>query len=139
MTLAKGKDYTAAYSNNVKAGQASVKITGKGNHYTGTATLKFSINPKGTSLSTLGKKSKGFTAKWKKQATQTTGYQLQYSTSKNFSKAKTKTVKKAKTTEASVSGLKKGKVYYVRIRTYKKSGGKKYCSAWSKTKKVKIK
>lgn len=139
VTLVKGKDYTAAYSNNVKAGQASVKITGKGNHYTGTATIKFSINPKGTSLSTLGKKSKGFTAKWKKQTTQTTGYQIQYSTNKNFSKAKTKTVKKAKATEASVSGLKKGKVYYARIRTYKKSGGKKYCSAWSKTKKVKIK
>ena len=31
-----------------------------------------------------------------------------------------------------------GKTYYVRIRTYKKVGGKIYYSAWSKTRQVKI-
>lgn len=139
VTLAKGKDYTVSYANNVKAGRAVVKITGKGSHYTGTVTKNFNINPKGTSLSKLGKKSKGFIARWKKQANQTTGYQIQYSMNKDFGKAKTKTVNKAKSTEASISGLKKGTVYYVRIRTYKKSGGKKCCSAWSKVKKVKTK
>lgn len=137
--LAKGKDYTVSYSNNVKAGVATVKIIGKGSRYTGTVTKTFSINPRGTKLSKLAKKSKGFSAKWKKQATQTTGYQIQYSVNKDFSGAKTKTVKKAKTTEASVSGLKKGQVYYVRIRTYKKSNGRKCCSDWSKAKKVRTK
>lgn len=139
ITLVNGRDYAVSYSNNVKVGQASVKITGKGNRYTGTITKTFQINPKGTKLAKLTKKSKGFKVKWKKQKTQTTGYQIQYSTSKSFKKAKTKTIAKTKTTSTSVSRLKKKKAYYVRIRTYKKVGGKKYYSGWSKAKKVKTK
>ena len=64
---------------------------------------------------------------------------MQYSVYKNFKKAKTKTIKKTKTTSASVSKLKKKKTYYVRVRTYKTVGGKKYYSSWSKVKKVKTK
>ena len=41
-TLTNGTDYTVSYSNNVKAGTATVKITGKGD-YTGSVTKKFSI------------------------------------------------------------------------------------------------
>lgn len=42
--LKAGEDYTAAYLNNVNAGTASVKITGKG-VYSGTQTLSFTIVP----------------------------------------------------------------------------------------------
>ncbi len=42
VTLTKGTDYTVAYKNNIKAGTATVVITGKGN-YTGTITKTFSI------------------------------------------------------------------------------------------------
>lgn len=139
LTLENGKDYTVSYSNNVKVGTAKVKITGKGNHYTGTVTKTFKINPKGTKISKLTKSSKGFTAKWKKQTTQTTGYQIQYSTSSQFKSAKTKTITKTKTTTQKISKLKKKKVYYVRVRTYKKVSGKKYYAAWSTVKKVKTK
>lgn len=41
-TLASGKDYTVAYSNNVKVGTATVSITGKGN-YKGTIKKTFKI------------------------------------------------------------------------------------------------
>lgn len=41
-TLKNGTDYTVSYSNNVKAGTATVKITGKGD-YTGSVTKNFSI------------------------------------------------------------------------------------------------
>ena len=41
-TLAEGTDYTVAYSNNVEAGAAKVKITGKGN-YSGSRTVGFNI------------------------------------------------------------------------------------------------
>ncbi|MBO4433740.1 MAG: hypothetical protein J5852_09450, partial [Clostridia bacterium] len=41
-TLKNGTDYTVAYSNNVNAGTAAVKITGKGN-YTFSETVKFAI------------------------------------------------------------------------------------------------
>lgn len=139
LTLAAGRDYAVSYSKNVNVGTATVKVTGQGANYTGTAAKTFRIVPKGTAISKLKKKSKGFTAKWKKQATQTSGYQVQYSVYKNFKKAKTKTIKKTKTTSASVSKLKKKKTYYVRVRTYKTVGGKKYYSSWSKVKKVKTK
>lgn len=139
LTLAKGKDYVVSYSQNIKVGKATVKITGKGKHYTGTVRKTFNIIPKGTSLLKFTRKSKGFKVKWKKQTVQTTGYQIQYSTSKKFKPAKTKTIKKSKTTSATISKLKKKKVYYVRIRTYKKVGGKNYFSGWSKVKKVKTK
>ena len=38
-----------------------------------------------------------------------------------------------------ITGLKKGKTYYVKVRTYKTVKGKKYYSGWSKVKTVKVK
>ena len=68
-----------------------------------------------------------------------TGYQIQYSTSSKFKKNATKavTAKKA-TTSVTLKNLKKGKKYYVRVRSYKTYGGKTYYSAWSAQKSVKI-
>lgn len=42
--LVLGEDYTVKYTNNTKAGEATVTITGKGNHG-GTVTTKFTITP----------------------------------------------------------------------------------------------
>ena len=78
------------------------------------------------------------TITWKKSSA-VTGYQIQYSTSKTFSKAVTKTVKSYKTTSLKVNNLTVGKTYYVRIRTYRKYGGSTYYSKWSTAKHVKIK
>ena len=41
--------------------------------------------------------------------------------------------------KAVIKKLKKGKIYYVRMRSYQKSGSKKTYSAWSSYTKVKIK
>ena len=46
-TLKNGTEYTVTYSNNTKAGKATVKITGKGN-YSGTVTKYFTIKAKST-------------------------------------------------------------------------------------------
>ena len=73
------------------------------------------------------------------KATQTTGYQLQYSTSSKFKGAKTVTITKNKTTSKKISKLKAKKKYYVRVRTYKTVGKTKYYSSWSKVKSVKTK
>lgn len=131
-------NYTVKYSNNTKVGKATVKITFKGSKYEGTMSKTFKINPKSTSLSKLTAKSKGFTVKWKKQATQTTGYQIQYSTSSKFTSNTTKTVtiSKTGTTSKTISKLKSKKKYYVRIRTYKTVSGTKYYSSWSKAKSI---
>ena len=49
MTLAKGTDYTVAYSNNVNAGTATVTVTGQGN-YSGQAQKTFTITQKEATL-----------------------------------------------------------------------------------------
>lgn len=130
------KSYTVAYSKGRKnVGRYTVKVTAKGS-YTGTLKATFTIKPKGTGLSSLSGSSKGFTARWKKQTAQTTGYQIQYSTSSKFKSAKTVTVAKNKTTSKKITKLKAKKKYYVRVRTYKTVGKTKYYSAWSKAKAV---
>ena len=60
----------------------------------GTKSLTYNINPKGTSVSKVKAAKKDFKVTWKKQRTQTTGYQVQYSTSSKFKKAKTVTISK---------------------------------------------
>ena len=140
-TLVKNTDYTVSYAKGRKyVGKYAVKITFKGK-YSGTKTLYFTIKPKATSISSLKAGSKKFTVKWKKQATQTTGYQVQVATNKKFKKnKKTVTIKKQKTTKTTVKKLKAKKKYYVRVRTYKtvKINGKsiRIYSGWSKTKTV---
>lgn len=129
------KYYTVSYSNNKKVGQATVKVTFKGK-YKGTVLKEtFKIVPKSTKISKVKAAKKGFTVTWKKQKNQTSGYQIQYSTSSKFKNAKTVTVKKSTDTSKKITKLKANKKYYVRVRTYKtvKINGKskKVYSAWS--------
>jgi len=120
-------------------GKHGYKITFK-NEYEGEKTVYFKINPKATYLT---KKPtayrKAFKASWKKVSTQVTGYEIKYSTSKNFTKSTSNTtkVKSYKTTSKKVTGLKAKKTYYVKVRTYKTVNGVNYYSAWSKYKTVK--
>lgn len=99
--------------------------------------------PKGTTLKKIVRKKKALSIKWKKQPKGTNGYQLQYSLKKKFKKAKSKTIKKTKTTSCTLRRLKTKKQYYVRIRTYRRIvvNGKKQIvySSWSKVKKAKTK
>ena len=141
VTDSKGKtisssNYTVTYAGGLKnVGKYAVKVTLKGN-YSGTKTLYFTIKPKATSISSLSASSKKFTVKWKKQSTQVTGYQIQYSTSSKFTSPKYVTVSNYKTTSKAISKLKSKKKYYVRIRTYKTVNGTKYFSSWSSAKSV---
>lgn len=132
--LKKNTDYKVTYSNNKNVGKATVKVTLKGNYY-GSKTMSFKINPKGTSLSSVKAGAKSFTAKWKKQSKQTSGYQLRYSTSRNGSGSKSLVSGSSKTSKT-IKNLKAKKKYYVRVRTYKKVNGVKYYSGWSKAKTV---
>lgn len=113
-------------SNDSLAGLDSIKKT-------------FKVIPKGSTLSNVTAAKAGFTAKWNKRTTQTTGYQLQYSTNKNFNSAKTVTISKNTAVSKRVSNLKSGKTYYVRVRTYKTVDKTKYYSTWSAANTVKTK
>ena len=61
--------------------------------------------------------SKAFKLTWKKNSS-VSGYEIQYSTSKNFSSGKIIKVSKSKTS-CTIKNLKGNKKYYVRIRGYK--------------------
>ena len=77
---------------------------------------------------------------WKK-VTDASGYVVEYSTSKKFTKKTTKKViiKKGKTIKTTLKKLKSGKKYYVRIKAYKTINKKSVYSSYSKVKTVKIK
>lgn len=134
------KNYTVSYQNNESVGTASAVITFKGN-YSGALVRNFDIIPQATRITNVKAQNKGIQVKWKKQTSQIKGYQLQYSTSKKFTKktTKTKTVKKPSKTKLSIGKLKAGKKYYVRIRTYQTVNGNKYDSEWSNSKNVTVK
>ncbi len=137
--LTKNVDYKVTYaSGRKKIGKYKVTVTFIGN-YTGKKTLYFKINPKGTSVSKVTAAKKSLKVKLKKQTSQTSGYQIQYSTSKKFKSAKSLTVKGNKNTSATIKKLKAKKTYYVRVRTYKTVDGTKYYSGWSNYKTNKTK
>lgn len=128
-------DYSVSYKNNIAVGIATVTIIGKGD-YTGSISKTYTILPKGTSILKLAAKSKGFSIVFKKQTTQTTGYQVQYSAKKKFSGAVAKTISKTSKGNVTYKKLKAKTKYYVRVRTYKKVSGTKYYSSWSSVKTV---
>ena len=73
--------------------------------------------------------------RWNRKAG-VTGYQIQYSTDKNFRKSQSL---QRKRTTCLISKLSKKKTYYVHVRAYKIVDGEKRYGEWSKKKKVKIK
>lgn len=74
------------------------------------------------------------TVRWKK-AVGVSGYQIQYAASRSMRGSRTVS---ASALTRTLSGLKKGSTYYVRIRAYKKVSGKTYYSTWSSVKNVKV-
>lgn len=138
------QQYQVVYQDNVDVGQGTVRIYFSGD-YSGNKKENFIILPEETSLSKLKARKRGFSIKWKKQGRQTSGYQIQYSTSSKFARKSTKSIllKGNKTTSKVISKQKAKKKYYVRIRTYKtvKINGKttKLYSKWSKVKSVETK
>ena len=136
--LTNGIDYTVKYTSNTKIGKATITLTGKEN-LTGSKKVTFKIIPKGTTISKLTAATKKITAKWRKQAVQTTGYQIQFSTTKTFKTYKTLTISKVSILSKTLNNLSANKTYYIRIRTYKTVSGTKYYSNWSAYKSVKVK
>ena len=135
-----GSGYSVTMQESVDVGGYKVEVKGE-NGYEGSASAEYTIVPKGVKITRLTAGKKSFEIKWKRNKVQTTGYEIQYSTSKSFPAGNTKTsnVRKNTYNKKTIKKLKGGKKYYVRIRTYRIVDGKKYCSAWSKVKTVRVK
>lgn len=117
-------------------GKVTVKNTGvaaitiKSGNVTRRVTIK--VSPKKISVkSAKTAKGRKLTVKWAKDK-MASGYQVQVSTDKKFKK----NVKSKKLTKTSYTfkKLKTGKKYYVKIRSYKKSGKEMLYGTWSKVK-----
>jgi hypothetical protein len=100
------------------ASAAKVKAPGK-------VTISSAKNNKGKKLALKWKKVKG-----------ASGYEVTIATKKNFKSGKQ--TSNVKGTSKTFKKLKKNKTYYVRIRAYVNSNGKKVYGSYSKVKKVKI-
>lgn len=141
LLLTKGKDYTVSYaSGRKKMGKYKITVKFKGN-YTGKKTTYFRIAPASTELTSVKAKSKtSVSVSWEKAKKGVTGYQIQCSTSSKFKTGTivSKKVKGYSNTSATVSKLKKNKTYYVRIRTYNKTGKKTTYSDWSEATKLSL-
>lgn len=90
----------------------------------------------------VGKRS--FTIKWKKNKDQVDGYEIAYSISSRFPKETTKTVTAGKNASSkTISKLKAGRKYYVKIRAYKtvkvQGEQKNLYASWSKVRSAKVK
>ncbi|MCI9173740.1 MAG: hypothetical protein HFH49_02175 [Lachnospiraceae bacterium] len=121
----------------------TVKAEETADYYPSEAKVTVKVSPARQTLKSLkAKKGKKLTVSWKKDK-RATGYQIQYSTDKKFKKG-VKTaplVKNYKTVSKTISKLKAGKKYYVRVRSYKKAkvNGKNSTlyGAWSSVKRSK--
>ena len=89
-------------------------------------------------LTVKNKKKKKMIISWRWKAN-VSGFQIQYAQNKKFTKKKKNKSVGKWTDKTTISKLKKGKTYYVRIRAYKKSSSRKIYGKWSKIKKIKIK
>lgn len=67
-----------------------------------------------------------------------TGYQIRYSLKSNMSGAKVIKMAGSKSAAKNITGLTKGKKYYVSVRSYKTVGKKTYYSVWSTPKSVAV-
>lgn len=87
------------------------------------------VNVASTRIKKIKANKKSLKIAWKK-VRGVNGYQIQYSTSNKFKKARKITIKKMKVTSKTIKRLKAEKKYYVRIRTYIVVRGKIYYSKW---------
>ena len=152
---AKGQGSLSYWSSNTKVAtiNSAGKVTMKG---TGTATVTIAaaatqnynaavksiiitVTPKKVSgLKTKASKNQ-LTVSWKKDM-KVSGYQIVCAQNKTFKKGKkTVTISKNRTAKKTIKKLKSKKTYYVKVRGYKKVGGKKLYGAYSSVKKVRIK
>ena len=151
-TLSPWSDYTVTYKNNKKVGTATMVITGKG-AYKGSISKTFKITPakpvlygisspkaKQLKVSLYPSTSSIFDGVYKEmlKIQGADAVQIVYSTSSKFTKTTTKTASTKKSYKV-ISGLTKGKTYYIKIRTYKTVNGTKYYSRYSGVKKIKVK
>ncbi len=133
-------NYSVKYAKGRKnIGKYKVTVTFNNKKYTGTKNLYFTISPSPTKLKSVSSPKNGaIKVNWSKKS-KITGYQIRYSKNSNMENSVIKTVKGKNNSSKTITGLTKGKKYYVQVRTYKTVNGVKCCSDWSSKKSITVK
>ena len=132
--LVAGKDYTVSYINNKKVGTATVIVNGIV-QYTGSISKTFTINPAKQNIQKIETRYGGFFVDWAQKGS-ATGYEIQYATNYGFTNAETKRLTANKPDTVTISGLYRGRNYFVRVRSYTIVRGSTYYGEWSPIKNV---
>ena len=130
-------DYVATYKNNKKIGKATIKISGKGK-YTGSITKTFKINPKKAAISSIKTKANTTAELTWKKVSNASGYII-YLADGSGKYKKIKTIKKNSTLSYTITDLKQGNTYKIKVRAYKKVNKKNYYGSYSSKKTINIK
>lgn len=119
------------YRYKVKAlyGGEESPLTPEGHRYRVVRPAKFTVK---------STKARKLTAAWSVN-TRATGYQLCYATNKSFSNSRTLNISGSSSKGKTITGLSRGKKYYVKVRACKKVGKESYFSAWSAVKLIRVK
>ena len=119
------------YRYKVKAlyGGEESPLTPEGHRYRVVRPAKFTVK---------STKARKLTAAWSVN-TKSTGYQLCYATNKSFSNSRTLNISGSSSKSKTITGLSRGKKYYVKVRACKKVGKESYFSAWSAVKLIQVK
>lgn len=138
----RGSDTTSTTISGLTPGQGySFKVRSYVGEHEGSLSdkMRAPVKPNKGSLKKLKTGSSHYvTASWYKRTG--TGYQIKRATNSKFtSGVKTYKITSSKTLCKKMTGLKKGKTYYVKVRAYKTYGGKTVYGPWSGYKKIKCK
>ena len=124
---------------NCGTAEITIKASAATGYFATAKKITIQVIPSKPSLRTVKSPAKKIiTAKWKKDKT-ITGYQFYMSTNKSFKTGTLAREYKSNKTQFKIFGWKSKKTYYLKMRSYKKVGGKKIYSDWSSVKKVKVK
>lgn len=157
--------FNITYENNINVGTATMYVSDKGNNVTVKQTFqivdkasvpdetnsnvafsdrkklvklsdKKEMKKQKVSIKKFYRATESFIVKWTNLNIAKAGYEVQYSTKKNMKKHKTLKFTDQFATSTCIQGLKKNTKYYVRVRSYVKSNGKKIYTKWSTVKSV---
>lgn len=117
--LTKNVDYTVSYSSNKAVGVANISIQGKGS-YSGFLNKQFVIKPAVNAIKTITTTSGAFKITWNKGTAGTVGYQVKYSTDKNFvNNVHSYTSTNLSDLSENFSSVpKSGETWYVKVRSF---------------------
>ncbi len=118
--------YTVSYSDNTKVGVATITVKGTGKNTTGTYKKTFVVKPAKNAIKTISSTKGAFKITWTKATAGATGYQVEYSTDKNFAKnvhSYTST-NLSDLSENFSSVPKSGETWYVKVRSFVTKDGK---------------